>query len=221
MKIINTLFLVVTFFISFSAIAKTSVDARVEYESWNSGINGKTSAVLYGVGGSTMINRHWSISGGVVVGEHTFNDADNASASRQDGDVALAYQLIPNVRVYGGYRLIRIDYKNEIDDTRSFKDLTHGLGVGVAGYHRLMSKVFAYGRIGVSALYSSVDFSINVDKGTGFGSGFEAGLLYQITNTTNIGLSIKQQGTVINYKNDSEKWNHNYLRVGLSLSHTF
>jgi len=207
--------------VSTQARAQSSVDARMEYESWNSGINGKTSAVLYGIGGSTMINHHWSLSGGFVLGEHTFEDTDSASASRQDGDVVLAYQLRPKIRVYGGYRLIRIQYDNDIDNTRSFTDLTHGLGVGVAAYHSLIPKLYAYGRFGISALYSSVDFSVNDDSGTGFGSGFEAGLIYQILVSTNIGFSVKQQGTVINYNNDSNKWNHNYLRLGLSLSHTF
>lgn len=206
---------------SSQAIAQSAVDARVEYESWNSGINGKTSALLYGVGGSKVINSQWSVSGGLVIGDHSFADTSSASASRQDADIVLAYQLMPRIQVYGGYRLIKIKYENDIDTTRSFTDLTHGLGAGVAAYHRLMPKLFGYGRLGLSVLYSSVDFSSNDDTGTGFGSGFEAGLIYQILVKTNAGLSVKQQGTVINYKNDSDKWNHNYLRFGISLSHTF
>jgi len=221
MKVFSFLSFLTIFSISTQVAAQSAIDARMEYESWNSGINGKTSALLYGIGGSTMVNRQWSLSGGIVVGEHTFADTENASASRQDADVVVAYQLMPRIRVYSGYRLIRIEYKNEIDNTRSFTDLTHGLGVGVAAYHRVMPKLFAIGRVGASVLYSSVDFSENDDTGTGFGSGFEAGLIYQVLATTNVGFSVKQQGTVISYKNDSDKWNHNYLRLGMSLSHTF
>jgi len=210
-----------SFLVSTLAVARSAIDARIEHESWNSGINGKTSALLYGIGGSATINSQWSLSGGFVVGDHTFSDTESASASRQDADVIVAYQLMPRVRVYGGYRLIRINYENDIDNTRSFTDLTHGFGMGVAGYHLLMSKLFAYGRVGVSALLSSVDYSNDSDSGTGFGSGFEAGLIYQVLARTNVGLSFKQQGTVINYDNDSGKWNHNYVRIGMSISHTF
>ena len=215
------LYILISLCFSVQVFAQSAIDARIEHESWNSGINGKTSAFLYGIGGSTDINSKWSLSGGFVVGDHTFSDTDNASASRQDADAVVAYQLMPRIRVYGGYRLIRVKYDNDIDNTRSFTDLTHGLGAGVAGYHRLMPKLFAFGRVGVSALFSSIDYSNDSDSGPGFGSGFEAGLIYQVLSRTNIGLSFKQQGMVINYDNDSGKWNHNYRRIGMSISHTF
>jgi len=221
MKKSVVLFFVVISLFSSTIFAQSALDVRMEYESWNSGINGKTSALLYGLGGSTKLNSQWSLSGGFVTGDYSFSDSTKSTASRNDIDLALAYNLMERVRLYAGYRLIKIDYKNEIDNTRSFTDTTHGLGVGVAAYQLIMPKLYGIGRFGLSLLSSSIDFPSSDDSGMGFGSGIELGLLYQVLETTNVGLSVKQQGIVINYEDDSSKWNHNYLRLGLSLSHTF
>jgi len=59
------------------------------------------------------------------------------------------------------------------------------------------------------------------DKGIGISTGFELGLVYQLKNAINIGLSVKQQSYTVDYKNDAPKWQNNYVRLGSSLSWSF
>lgn len=214
---------IVLLLIAFSSplMATSSLDVRTEFENWNSGIKGKASAIVFGLGGSHVLNSRWSVSGGIVTGSHSFSDNDN-TASRQDLDLAIAYAFKPAIRIYGGYRLIRLSYTEAVDNARSFNDLTHGLGIGIAAYQAIQPKLYAYGRVGVSALFSAIDFEgLPDDSGSGFGGGVEGGLIYQWRPRTNAGFSIKQQSSAIDYSDQTESWSHNYLRIGLSLSHTF
>lgn len=223
MKKLQYSFLLLIIIVPLHAFAQSSVDFRTEYESWNSGIKGKSSTFVVGAGGSHVINEQWSISGGLVTGSYDFDESnDGSSADRQDVDIAIAYSIMPAVRVFGGYRLIKIKYDDGTDTTRSFTDTTHGLGAGVAAFQIIQPKLYVYGRFGISFLSSSVNHNGNPDAdGSGIGSGLEGGLIYQFLPKTNAGLSIKQQGTNIDYGGSTGQWNNNYLRIGLSVSHTF
>jgi len=202
-------------------LAATSIDLRTEYESWNSGINGNNTAILYGAGGTYNINRNWTIGGGLMMGSpDSDNNLDNLK--RRDFDIAIGYRLRPKVATYAGYRLVSIEYDNAIDNSRSFTDLTHGLGVGINLFHPVFAKTIAYGRLGLSGLLSTLDVnSVPKDHGFGVSVGFEIGMIYEILQRTTIGLALKQQSATIDYQDESDNWNHNYYRIGTSLSHYF
>ncbi len=222
MRLLKLFFISFTLIFSQSVFANSSVDARTEYETWNTGINGKTSAILLGLGGTHSINQSWTIAGGFVTGKHDSNDSSQDTLKRSDVDVAVGYRLMPKVTVFAGYRLVKIDYDNTLSPNRSFTDLTHGFGAGISAYHSILPDITAYGRFGLSGLLSTLDSeNKDSDRGVGISSGIEAGLIYQFIEHTNIGLAIKQQSSTIDYRGDSEKWNHNYIRIGLSLSHYF
>jgi len=202
--------------------ASLSLDLRSEYESWNNGINGRSSALLFGLGGTRTINTSWSVTGGFVMGKHDGSNERKDSLKRSDLDIAAGYRYRSNIIVLFGYRLVSIDYTNQLDSDRSFDDLTHGVGVGLSAFHFVYSKTYVYGRLGLSGLYSMLNSNTTgKDKGLGLSSGLEVGIIYQFLEHSNVGFSIKQQNTSIDYRGDSSKWNHNYVRVGLSLSRSF
>jgi len=220
----NVIFFLFMIAIGFSTAsqASLSLDLRSEYESWNNGINGRTSALLFGLGGTRSINQLWSITGGFVMGEHDGSDERQDKLKRSDMDLAVGYHFRPNITLFAGYRLVSIDYTNRLDTDRSFEDLTHGIGVGVSTFLWVYPKTHVYGRFGLSGLYSVLDSNTTgKDKGLGLSSGLEVGIIYQFMENSNVGFSLKQQNTSIDYRGDSSKWNHNYVRLGLSLSRSF
>ena len=208
------------FVCSHNIFASSSIDIRTEYEQWNSGINGKTNAILFGFGGSHAVNGKILLGGGLITGTH--NTSTNETLKRIDADLAIGYRVHPNVSLFTGYRHIVIDHENNTFSSRSFTDTTHGIGVGASTYERIYPDLTAYGRAGLSGLLSTLNSDVTgKDKGIGISTGFELGLVYQLKNAINIGLSVKQQSYTIDYKNDAPKWQNNYVRLGSSLSWSF
>jgi len=222
MKIIVLAFSIIAIVFSGISHANLSLDLRSEYESWNNGINGRTSAILFGLGGTRTINPSWSISGGFVMGKHDGSSERQDDLKRSDVDLAAGYHYRPNITVLIGYRLVSIDYTNQLDRDRSFDDLTQGLGIGISAFHIIYPKTYVYGRFGLSGLYSILNSeTTGKDKGLGLSSSLEAGVVYQFIEHSNIGFIVKQQNTTIDYRDDASNWSHNYIRIGLSLSRRF
>jgi len=224
MKILQILIFASACTLSHSVLAISSVDMRLEHETWNTGINGKTTAFLLGLGGTHSLNPSWLLAGGFITGKHD-NDNKNStqdSLKRNDVDFAVGYRLSPKITVLAGYRLVRIKYENALDSNRSFTDLTHGLGAGISAYQSITLNTLVYTRLSLSGLLSTLKSEkTGTDRGLGLSTSLEAGVVYQLIEDTNLGFSIKLQNTSIDYRGDSEKWNHNYIRLGLSLSHYF
>lgn len=202
-------------------MASSSIDIRTEYESWNSGINGKNSAVLFGVGGIHRIKPKWTISGGVMTGSPSSTHNDD-SLKRSDMDIAVGFQVRPRITVFSGYRLVNTKYGNTLNTNQSYTDLTHGFGVGISIFQPVIKKIIVYGRLSISGLYSTTDIKgAGIDRGVGVSSGFEGGVTYEFYHRTMIGFALKQQSATIDYRGNSGKWKQNYLRLGFSLSYYF
>jgi len=222
MKILQILIFASACTLSHSVLAISSVDMRLEHETWNTGINGKTTAYLLGLGGTHSFNPSWLLTGGFITGKHENKNSTQDSLKRIDVDVALGYRVFPKIAIFSGYRLVRIEYENTLSSSRSFTDLTHGFGAGISGYQSITLNTLIYARLGLSGLLSTLKSEkTGTDRGLGLSTSLEAGVVYQLIENTNLGFSIKLQNTSIDYRGDSEKWNHNYIRLGLSLSHYF
>lgn len=221
MSVKNTFYLVIlSNFILVNCFAQHSVDVRSEYESWNSGISNRSNALLYGLGVSYKINQKYSVGGGLVTGNYAISDK-HADLSRTDMDIAIGYRRTRNVFVFAGYRLIKTNYQRDVHDTRAFEDITHGPGLGTSFYRPLKPNLLAYGRVMGSMMLSHMDLEDKpVDRGLGISMGLETGLAFQINSKISAGAALKYQRSFIDYKNGSGRWNHEYYRIGLSLSHS-
>jgi len=211
------------FIMTHHVLANTSVDVRSEYESWNSGINGNSSALLLGLGGTKSITPELTASAGFMTGEYDSSSEQlEETLNRNDIDLAIGYRFTPNVNLFVGYRLVQIDYSTNLAQQRSFSDLTHGLGIGVDAFQVVYPKTAVYGRLGISGLFSTIDSDqTGTDRGLGFSTGIEGGIVYQIMERTNIGVSLKQQSSTVDYGDNSTNWKSNYVRYGISLGHLF
>jgi len=204
--------------------ARTAIDARIEYESWNTGIEGNANAAVLGLGVTQSIFSVSNISAGITRGDYQFDKNTDSPLIRTDVDIVVSYPLYPQITLFSGYRHTKISYENNQDDTRTFDDNSHGPGIGMAGFQLLNAKWIAYTRMGSSFLFSKIDYT-NPNKkdisGKGISFGIEGGIIYQFLASSTAGVALKYQNTAIDYDSEIENWEHNYLRFGLSLSHYF
>lgn len=197
----------------------TSVEFRSEIENWKSGLGGTTSALLMGAGVSHKFNEKVTITGGFISGKHNMDSDNGVKITRNDFDIAGLYQFQQPYFAFVGYRLIRLDVE---DNIRPFKDNIHGLGIGVGGFLPVRKNIYAYARTSFSLLLSAIKYtSLPIDRGGGTSFGTEGGVIYQFKKRTNAALSVKYQSISVDYKNGASNWVNSYIRLGLSISHSF
>ena len=214
--------LIILTLLSQPVFAQFSADVRGEYENWNSGLGGQSSGVLAGFSLGYQTSPKYYLGGGVITGSYDTDSLAKSTLNRRDLDMVAGYFIQDQTSIYLGYRQYKIDYNNNEDNSRSFTDTTHGLGIGAATFYDLAPKWTTYGRFTISALAASANYEIGgTEKGTGYSVGTELGLLLSLNRTTNLGGGIKYQSANIKYKNQADSWAHNYTRLVLSLSHGF
>ncbi len=221
LKLLTVLAIVFSSLVS-TALHAFSLDVRGEYENWSSGLGGTSTAFMKGLSGTFDLNHKFALGVGIVTGDYKTDTIAKSNIDRMDTDLTLSYQYQPGISIFAGYQFIQLDYNNSFDNTRSFEDTSHGLGVGVAAYHRLGKRWYAYGGLGLTLIYASSDLENGVkDRGIGYGSGFNGGVLYGINSKTSVATGIKTRLTTLDYKGDSGQWAHNYTRLVVSLTRAF
>jgi len=202
-----------------SAVQAISFDVRGEYESWNSGLSGTSTAMLVGVGGSHAIDAKTSIGGGFVTGKYNTDSEAETDISRFDLDITASYLIRPLISVFAGYQLIQLNYENRDDSSRSFDDTLHGFGIGAVSYFPIKPQWLLYGGVSLSGVYaiSSPD-SGGEDKGAGYSNSLNGGVLYALKKNMSITTGLKTRWTSIDYWGDAGKWSHNAVRLVVSFS---
>lgn len=196
-----------------------SFDVRGEYESWNSGLSGTSTAFLVGVGGQHAIDAKWSVGGGFVTGKYNNSSESSTDILRLDLDISVSYLIRPFISVYGGYQLIQLDYENRDDGNRSFDDTLHGFGVGAVSYYPLKPQWLLYGGASLSGVYAtSTPKNGADDKGVGYSNSLNAGVIYALQKNMSLSAGLKTRWTSVDYGGDSGKWTHNAVRVVASFS---
>jgi len=207
--------------INSTAWGSTSLEVRTEYESWNSGLGGKATGLLFGAGANYRINESWNLSAGFVTGNPSIDSTDKTTVSRSDIDMGAVYSIQQKYFLFGGYRLVKLSYNNDSEPTRSFDDLMHGMGIGAGLLQTIEPQLHAFGRASVSILQSTIDYHTEpTNNGDGYSIGMEGGLLYLLNVKSSLVFSIKRQTNSLTYKNDNT-WHNNYLRFGLSINYSF
>jgi len=201
------------------SVFAVSVDLRGEYETWKSGLGGTSKAFLAGVGATQKLNKQFAIGGGFVMGNYGTDSIADKDVKRLDIDITLSYRYKPFVTLFLGYQNIRLNVDNETDATRSFDDVAHGLGAGVASYLPLSKNWFLQGGFGVDSLYATSEMPSVTESGFGYSASVNGGVLYSITKKMTLGLGLKSRYSAVNYSGDEGKWSHNATRILLSLSH--
>ena len=205
------------------AYGETQINLRSEYEQWNAGLGGEVDGILLGASAGQQLAGPLFYGAGLVAGKYRIDGQQQNDLYRGDLDAVVGFHLTRHISLFGGYRLVLIDYNNTDDAMLSFNDMTHGIGMGVSSQLMFGNKLLGYARLSLSGLYSNLSFSFDQadNDGLGFSAGSEVGTAYQFTQRTSIGISVKYQHSVIRYDNDLNPWAHNYFRVGLNLNQSF
>jgi len=204
------------------AYGAVGLELHTEYERWDSGLDGDASGRLLGAGISTNIFSQWRLGAGLSFGDYSIENNDDAALARKDLDVVLIKKSSTPYSVFFGYRIVSINYENDVEPEKSFDDLSHGLGVGLAAHKRFARNWIPYARVSASVIYSTIDYDQSGStSGNGLSYGIESGLVYLISAKSNVGFSVKSQANNIDYGGEAGQWDHDYYRIGFNGSYVF
>lgn len=196
-----------------------SYDLRGEYENWKSGLGGTSSGMLGGLGVSHAIDEKVSVSGSFVAGGFDTDSTATTDVKRVDVDVSASYRLRPLFSVFLGYQLIQLGVDVKSDETRSFDDRLHALGIGVSSFYPIVHRWMAYVGASASGVYATSTLKAGGENaGTGFSTSVNGGVLYIVSWRTSLGLGFKTRLTNVDYGGDEAHWAHNAARATVSLS---
>ena len=200
-------------------VIAASVDVRSEYERWESGLGGTSSSLMIGLGGSHKINSKISLGGSIITGKFSTDAHAVSDTSRTDLDMVLNYQLYPTIPVYVGYQQRRLSVVNKDDQSRSFDDIQHGIGLGITKYLPIKPRWLLFGGMTFNAIVAASDLKEGpTDRGKGFSSSIRVGTLYSISQIFSLGLSVKARSTNVDYGGDAGHWSHNSFAIAMSAS---
>jgi len=91
MKLLKIFFIALACTLSHSILAISSVDIRLEHETWNTGINGKTTAHMLGLGGTHSFNRSWLFADNFIIGKHDDSTTSHYMSSSLSGGILLSF----------------------------------------------------------------------------------------------------------------------------------
>ncbi len=195
-----------------------SVEAKMEYETWSSGLGGQATAPLAGLSVGYYKDKYF-FGAGFVLGDYKIKGTSD-SLSRTDLDVIAGYQLDQEWSAFMGYRFNQMEFDDDNDS--SFKENTHGIGGGVMLTQILNESWVGFATFALSGLITTAEYkdsSREDNDGKGFSVNAEGGAIYRINTDLDLALRVKYQTSRLDY--ESSNWPHSYLRLGASLGYRF
>ena len=193
-----------------------SVEAKVEYETWSSGLGGQATAPLGGLGLGYYKDNYF-LGAGFVLGDYKIKGTSD-NLSRADLDLVAGYQLDKEWSTFVGYRFNQMEFD---DNDNSFKENTHGIGGGVMLAQSLNKNWVGFATFALSVLTTTVEYKDDTqdDDGKGVSLNAEGGAIYRINTNFDLAFRVKYQTSRLDY--ESTNWPHSYLRLGASLGYGF
>lgn len=205
------------------ASAGFSLEARSDYERWDTGFGDTTNRGAWvGLGAQYAYERFFGGVGiGSSVGMTRIEKFPDTSIARRELDVFAGYQLTPKWSIFSGYRLYSIEYDGGRDISRSFTDDIQGFGGGLGFGTGLSPRVASFISAQMSGVLGAIHYKgeTPVDRGWGLSFGGETGLAFRLTPALNLVTSLKYQTMNIEYGDFN--WTNSYARAGARLNYRF
>jgi len=200
--------------------ATISLSLNGEYGYWDTGIKDKARGQIFG-GNFAYYNHRYFTGLRYQRGKFTESKSD-AIINRKQAEWIIGYQVWPSTSLYGGLKVIQIDYQAGQEQANlAFDERITGVGFGFSTHQYLNPLWQGYTTIALNGLVTRFHEVNNRVNGQGINLSASAGLIYLLHKQLQINIGLNFQTFAIQYNDNKSNGSNSLLTLNTSLIYQF
>jgi len=208
--------------LAFPSLSSATINLSLNggYGYWDTGIEDNARGRILGGNLAYYNHRYYT---GLRYQRGKFTESkSHAIINRKQAEWIIGYQLGPSTSLFGGLKLIEIDYQATQEQANLvFDERITGVGVGFNTHQSLNSLWQSYATIALNGLVTRFNEVNNRVNGQGINLSASTGLIYLLHKQLQINTGLNFQTFTIQYNDNKSNGNNSLLMLNTSLIYQF